>query len=103
MTETVIWLDRIGMNDVHEVGGKNASLGEMISNLSMVGVKVPEGFATTADAYRTFLHQNGLAERIKDKLAALDINDVTALASAGAEIRQWIIDTPFHEDLQNAR
>jgi pyruvate,water dikinase len=102
MTETVIWLDRIGMNDVHEVGGKNASLGEMISNLSMVGVKVPEGFATTADAYRTFLHQDGLAERIKDKLAALDIDDVTALASAGAEIRQWIIDTPLHEDLQNS-
>ncbi|TNF91968.1 MAG: phosphoenolpyruvate synthase [Gammaproteobacteria bacterium] len=102
MTESVIWLDRIGMDDVAEVGGKNASLGEMISNLSMVGVRVPTGFATTAEAYRTFLQQDNLSKRINKKLASLDIDDVSALAKAGAKIRKWIVDTPFPDDLQNS-
>jgi pyruvate,water dikinase len=82
------------MSDVATVGGKNASLGEMISQLSSAGVRVPGGFATTAKAYRDFLAQNGLAGRISERLATLDINDVTALAKAGEEIRRWIVDLP---------
>ncbi|TNF95098.1 MAG: phosphoenolpyruvate synthase [Gammaproteobacteria bacterium] len=87
------------MNDVDKVGGKNASLGEMISGLSSLGVRVPEGFATTADAYRSFLQHEGLAERINSVLSKLDVDDVTALAEAGAKIRQWVVDTPFPEKL----
>ena len=102
MNEQVIWLDKLGMDDVERVGGKNASLGEMISNLSALGVSVPGGFATTAHAYRRFLQHEGLAERINAKLAALDVNDVVALAEAGAEIRAWVIDTPFPDELLNA-
>ncbi len=102
MSEQVIWLDRLGMNDVDRVGGKNASLGEMISKLSALGVRVPGGFATTAIAYRRFLRHGGLAERINARLSALDINDVVALAEAGSEIRAWVIDTPFPDELLNA-
>jgi pyruvate,water dikinase len=102
MNEQVIWLDKLGMDDVDRVGGKNASLGEMISKLSALGVSVPGGFATTAEAYRRFLQHEGLAERINAKLAALDVNDVVALAKAGAEIRAWVIDTPFPDELRNA-
>ncbi len=102
MNDQVIWLDKLGMNDVDRVGGKNASLGEMISKLSSLGVSVPGGFATTAIAYRRFLRQGGLAERINAKLSTLDINDVVALAEAGAEIRAWVIDTPFPDELLNA-
>ncbi len=102
MNDQVIWLDKLGMNDVNRVGGKNASLGEMISKLSALGVSVPGGFATTADAYRHFLRHGDLAERINTKLADLDINDVVALAEAGAEIRAWVIDTPFPDELLNA-
>jgi pyruvate,water dikinase len=102
MSDQVIWLDKLGMNDVDRVGGKNASLGEMISKLSALGVSVPGGFATTAKAYRQFLRHGGLAERINQKLASLDINDVVALADAGAEIRAWVIDTPFPDELLNA-
>ena len=83
------------MNDVERVGGKNASLGEMISNLAGAGVSVPSGFATTAHAYREFLAHENLADRINQSLAALDVDDVNALAKTGAEIRSWIIDTPF--------
>jgi pyruvate,water dikinase len=90
------------MNDVDRVGGKNASLGEMISNLSGAGVSVPNGFATTAQAYRDFLSQSGLADSINAKLKALDVDDVNALAAAGKEIRQSIIDTPFPAPLQEA-
>ena len=102
MNDQVIWLDKLGMDDVERVGGKNASLGEMISNLSALGVSVPGGFATTADAYRRFLQHEGLAERINAKLAELDVDDVVALADAGAEIRAWVIDTPFPEELLKA-
>ena len=91
----VIWFEKLRMTDVEQVGGKNASLGEMISQLANSGVRVPGGFATTADAYRDFLQHNGLAERISAALAKLDIDDVTELARVGKEIRQWIIDTPF--------
>lgn len=88
------------MTDVEEVGGKNASLGEMISQLSTAGVRVPGGFATTADAYRAFLAHNGLAEKINARLSSLDVDDVDALLKTGAEIRQWVVDTPFPEQLE---
>ena len=90
------------MNDVELVGGKNASLGEMISNLAGAGVSVPNGFATTAHAYREFLAHKNLADRINQSLAALDVDDVNALAKTGAEIRSWIIDTPFQPALNQA-
>ena len=88
------------MTDVEEVGGKNASLGEMISQLSTAGVRVPGGFATTAEAYRAFLAHNGLAEKINARLASLDVDDVDALLKTGAEIRQWVVETPFPEQLE---
>ena len=88
------------MTDVEEVGGKNASLGEMISQLSTAGVRVPGGFATTADAYRAFLAHNGLAEKINGRLSSLDVDDVDALLKTGAEIRQWVVETPFPEQLE---
>ncbi len=95
MSSNVIWFENLGMNDVERVGGKNASLGEMISNLHSAGVSVPGGFATTAEAYREFLQQDDLAGRIKSALDALDVDDVNALAKTGGEIRQWVLDTPF--------
>ncbi|AVR99272.1 phosphoenolpyruvate synthase [Pseudoduganella armeniaca] len=93
------------MTDVESVGGKNASLGEMISQLAEAGVSVPGGFATTAQAFRDFLNHSidggkPLAERIADRLADLNVDDVRSLAQAGAEIRQWIIDTPFQPRLE---
>ena len=90
------------MSDIARVGGKNASLGEMISQLASSGVRVPGGFATTAHAFRVFLKAGGLAERIAAKLEALNVDDVRALASAGAEIRQWVVDTPFPPELEAA-
>ena len=90
------------MNDVERVGGKNASLGEMISNLAGAGVSVPHGFATTAHAYREFLAHENLADRINQALAVLDVDDVNALAKTGAEIRSWIINTPFQPALDQA-
>ncbi len=98
----VLWYNQLGMNDVDRVGGKNASLGEMITNLSGVGVSVPNGFATTADAFNLFLDQSGVNQRIYDLLDKTDIDDVTELAKAGAQIRQWIIDTPFQPELEKA-
>ncbi len=95
MNDYVIELDQLGMGDVDKVGGKNASLGEMIRNLSGNHVVVPGGFATTASAYREFLAKDGLADRINAALAALDVDDVRALAESGARIRGWIMDTPF--------
>ncbi|RJF95412.1 phosphoenolpyruvate synthase [Noviherbaspirillum saxi] len=97
--------ENLRMTDVESVGGKNASLGEMISQLAGAGVRVPGGFATTAQAFRDFLDHsvNGgatLAQRIADRLASLNVDDVRALAQAGAEIRQWIIDTPFQPRLE---
>ncbi|MCE8015324.1 phosphoenolpyruvate synthase [Halomonas sp. MCCC 1A17488] len=95
MEDYILWFDQLGMDDVERVGGKNASLGEMISNLSGAGVTVPGGFATTAHAYREFLAHEGLNERINQALARLDVDDVGELARVGAEIRQWVIDTPL--------
>ncbi len=100
MDTHVIWFNKLGMGDVEQVGGKNASLGEMISHLSAAGVTVPNGFATTADAYRAFLAHEGLAERINAVLDKLDVDDVPALVEAGARIRQWIIDTPFPAEFE---
>lgn len=95
MDDYIIGFEELGMNDVDRVGGKNASLGEMISNLASAGVSVPGGFATTASAYREFLEKDGLRQRIDEALNNLDINDVNELARVGADIRQWIMDTPF--------
>jgi pyruvate,water dikinase len=90
----------LGRHDVAEVGGKNSSLGEMISNLAKLGVSVPDGFATTADAYREFLAHGGLDARIKQELDSLDVDDVARLAETGARIRDWILSTPFPPRLQ---
>ena len=97
----VIGLEHLGMNDVPVVGGKNASLGEMISNLSSLGVKVPGGFATTAEAYREFLDQAGLTAKINQTLLELNVDDVKALAEVGKNIRQWVVDAPLPADLEN--
>ena len=102
MSDYILWLDKISMADLGQVGGKNASLGEMIGNLTSAGVNVPGGFATTADAYWEFLATDNLSERITRRLAKLDINDVVGLAKAGEEIRQWILDTPFPPNLIKA-
>ncbi|KSR45435.1 MULTISPECIES: phosphoenolpyruvate synthase [Pseudomonas aeruginosa group] len=95
MVEYVVSLDKLGVHDVEHVGGKNASLGEMISNLAGAGVSVPGGFATTAQAYRDFLEQSGLNDRIHAALDALDVDDVSALAKTGAQIRQWVMEAEF--------
>ncbi|MEW6563480.1 MAG: phosphoenolpyruvate synthase [Pseudomonadota bacterium] len=95
MTPYIIWFDHLCMQDVPVVGGKNASLGEMIGHLVPLGIRVPNGFATTAAAYRDFLSQNGLDRKIAARLEGLDVFDVTALARAGLEIRRWIVDEPL--------
>jgi len=102
MTDYVRWLNDLGMNDVPVVGGKNASLGEMIQHLTQVGVQVPGGFATTADAYRDFLAESGLDARIAAELEGLDIEDIAALSEAGPKIRGWIIEQPFQPELDQA-
>lgn len=102
MEPYVLWYHQLGMNDVNRVGGKNASLGEMIANLSGLGVSVPDGFATTARAFNEFLEQSGLNQRIHQLLDTLDVDDVRALAKAGAQIRQWVVDTPFQPALTQA-
>ncbi|MBC2689645.1 MULTISPECIES: phosphoenolpyruvate synthase [Pseudomonas] len=99
MVEYVVSLDKLGVHDVEHVGGKNASLGEMISNLAGAGVSVPGGFATTAQAYRDFLELSGLNDQIHAALDALDVDDVNALARTGAQIRQWIMEAEFPEKL----
>ncbi|MHC8298868.1 phosphoenolpyruvate synthase [Pseudomonas sp. ZS1P83] len=99
MVEYVVSLDKLGVHDVEHVGGKNASLGEMISNLAGAGVSVPGGFATTAQAYRDFLELSGLNDQIHAALDALDVDDVNALAKTGAQIRQWIMEAEFPEKL----
>ncbi len=101
MVEYVVSLDKLGVHDVEHVGGKNASLGEMISNLAGAGVSVPGGFATTAQAYRDFLEQSGLNDRIHAALDTLDVDDVNALAKTGAQIRQWVMDAEFPERLDS--
>ncbi|KAB0610114.1 phosphoenolpyruvate synthase [Castellaniella defragrans] len=98
----VVSFEQLRMTDVDSVGGKNASLGEMISQLAGAGVRVPGGFATTAEAFRDFLKSTGLDARINARLDALNADDVRELAAAGAEIRQWVIDTPFPADFERA-
>lgn len=100
MQEFILWYQELGMDDVSRVGGKNASLGEMISNLSNAGVQVPGGFATTSHAFNQFLEQSGVETKIHEILDALDVDDVNALAEAGKTIRQWILDTPFQTELE---
>jgi pyruvate,water dikinase len=97
----IIWFQDLGMNDVPVVGGKNASLGEMISALASSGVRVPGGFATTAQAYREFIEVNGLQQRIAQALSGLDVDDVTALAALGKRIRGWIAEAPLGEGLES--
>ncbi len=96
----VLWYNQLGMHDVDRVGGKNASLGEMITNLSELGVSVPNGFATTAQAFNDFLEQSGVNQRIYELLDKTDIDDVAQLAKAGAQIRQWVVETPFTPELE---
>ncbi len=102
MNKYVQWLSELGMGDVEHVGGKNASLGEMIQNLSNLGVQVPGGFATTAYAYREYLATDGLADRINNALDKLNVDNVKELAETGAQIRQWIMETPFQSELDAA-
>ncbi|MXS85255.1 phosphoenolpyruvate synthase [Nitrosomonas sp. HPC101] len=101
-SDYILWLDQVGMNDVASVGGKNASLGEMIGNLSRAGVKVPGGFATTTYAYREFLRINDLDGRINQLLTPLDVDDVSALAAAGQSVRSWLLAAPLPDNLVKA-
>ncbi len=96
----VLPFEELRMTDVESVGGKNASLGEMISQLNATGVRVPTGFATTALAFRDFLNHNNLTTRINERLAQLNVDDVKALAEAGSEIRSWVENAPFQERLE---
>lgn len=102
MTDYIVPLDQIGMDDLGQVGGKNASLGEMIRHLSASGVKVPGGFATTVDAFREFLEHGDLGAKIQTRLESLNVEDVTALSQAGEEIRAWVADTPLPPALDAA-
>jgi pyruvate,water dikinase len=99
MSKNIIWFNKLGMSDVNIVGGKNASLGEMISNLSNMGVSVPNGFATTSYAYHGFLTENKLLERINTTLDSLDINDIGELSTVGSNIRSWIKSASLQQDL----
>ena len=101
-TALVVPFEKLRMTDVESVGGKNASLGEMISQLAETGVRVPGGFATTAHAFRDFLKHEGLDVRIQKRLADLNTDDVRALAAAGAEIRGWLEAQPFPAELEAA-
>jgi len=101
LTPFVIKLDELGMNDVDTVGGKNASLGEMISKLSSLGITVPGGFATTAAAYREFLGADGLDGKINGLLGDLDVDDIAALSTAGSQIRNWILEAPLPQRLMD--
>src|SRR5712671_1069286 len=100
MAMRIAWLKDLRLKDLEDVGGKNASLGEMIGALAAAGIRVPGGFATTAQAYREFLAANGLGERIHKRIKTLDPEDVTALAACGAEIRSWILEQPFPAPLE---
>ncbi|MFN7484681.1 MAG: PEP/pyruvate-binding domain-containing protein, partial [Betaproteobacteria bacterium] len=99
-TALVVPFEQLRMTDVEVVGGKNASLGEMISQLAHAGVRVPGGFATTAHAFRTFLREGGLEQRINDTLARLDVDDVSALAETGAMVRRWVVEAPLPAALE---
>jgi pyruvate,water dikinase len=102
LSDLILWLDALGMSDLGRVGGKNASLGEMIGNLAQLGVSVPGGFATTAAAFQTYLEDSGLRDRIHERLAEVDVEDVDGLARCGEEIRRWVIDTPLPAPLDRA-
>lgn len=102
MQEYIVWFEDLAMDDVERVGGKNASLGEMISNLSALNVRVPGGFATTSFAFREFLAKDGLGDRINKTLDALNVDDVNKLAEVGAEIRSWVMDMDFPRALEDA-
>jgi len=100
MTDNVVWFSEIGLADLEQVGGKNSSLGEMVGNLSAAGVRVPNGFATTAGAYRRFIGETGLAETISSLLADLDTDDVQRLATVGRQIRESVVERQFPADLE---
>ena len=106
MKQYIIWLNQLGINDIDQVGGKNASLGEMIGNLTNLGVKVPGGFATTSEAYQEFMLQEGLGNRINAVLDTLDVDNILELGKAGAQIREWIMNiplqTPFEQGIDEA-
>ncbi|MEA5125582.1 phosphoenolpyruvate synthase [Xanthomonas floridensis] len=99
MNENILWLHELRLVDLARVGGKNSSLGEMIGNLAGLGVSVPGGYATTAEAFKDFIAHNDLSKRIFDKLETLDVEDVNALTVAGKEIRGWVIDAPLQPEL----
>ena len=101
MSQSIRWFSELGMADLDQVGGKNASLGEMVSHLTRLGVQVPDGFATTSEVYREFLSGTGLAERIEQRLSALDTEDTIALAAAGREIRELVVHQPFPPQLES--
>ncbi len=98
-SRNVRWFADLGLGDVEQVGGKNSSLGEMVSQLSELGIRVPNGFATTADAYRRFIGDTGLADLINERLGDLDTDDVQRLAAVGQEIRAAVVAQPFPADL----
>ena len=102
MDDYIVLLHKLSMEDVPRVGGKNASLGEMLQNLCTLGVNVPGGFATTTDAYREFIAHEHLADRILQSLKTLQVDDVAALQKTGLEIRQWIMEVPFPPAFENA-
>ena len=99
LNENILWLHELRLSDLARVGGKNSSLGEMIGHLANLGVSVPGGYATTAEAFKAFIAHNDLYTRIFDKLATLDVEDVDALTQAGKEIRGWVTDAPLQPDL----
>src|SRR3954462_9448735 len=100
MAMRLAWLKDLRLKDLEQVGGKNASLGEMIGGLAAAGIRVPGGFATTADAFREFLAADGLGSRIAKKLESLDCDDLNALAACGKEIRSWIAAAPFPDAIE---
>jgi pyruvate,water dikinase len=100
LSANILWLDDLRLTDLAQVGGKNSSLGEMIGNLARLGVSVPGGFATTADAFKDFVAHNDLHQRIFDRLASLDVEDVPALNRAGGDIRGWVIEAPLQPALE---
>ena len=102
MSELILWLDRLSLSDLAKVGGKNASLGELIGNLADAGVSVPGGFATTSAAFQRFLADSKLEQRIADLLAPLDVEDVDALMKVGKEIRDFVVNAPLPADLDQA-
>jgi len=101
MTADICWFAELGLADLDRVGGKNASLGEMVANLASAGVRVPLGFATTAEAYRRFLREAGLEALLRERLDALDVDDIAALTAAGAAIRAAIRSAAFPPGLQS--